>query len=219
MAAIWIVSEESTLPATLAHHVQTLGEVWLGVPERAAFKERACARSADPRAVSPRSARVMTRSSGCSRSCVRSRSSAAPPRPCCTSRSDAEPSRASRIERLFDDRTVAVLGFPLDPDELVARAARAARRERLAREPARAIAQPVGDARGRAALRRRRSAGAAPGGGSAQRASAGAPARRVRHAARTARPLRPQPRGARARRVRAARAGRRSRPASSSARS
>jgi hypothetical protein len=38
VAAIWIVSEESALPATLAHHVQALGEVWLGVPERGAFK-------------------------------------------------------------------------------------------------------------------------------------------------------------------------------------
>ena len=39
MAAIWIVSEESALPATLAHHVRALGEPWLGVPERAAFKD------------------------------------------------------------------------------------------------------------------------------------------------------------------------------------
>ena len=39
VAAIWIVSEESALPATLAHHVRSLGDVWLGVPERAAFKD------------------------------------------------------------------------------------------------------------------------------------------------------------------------------------
>jgi hypothetical protein len=35
---------------------------------------------------------------------------------------DEEPSRVARIERLFDDRSLVVLGFPLDPDELQARA-------------------------------------------------------------------------------------------------
>jgi protein-L-isoaspartate(D-aspartate) O-methyltransferase len=46
VAAIWIVSEESALPATLAHHVRSLGEVWLGVPERAPFAGIAVAAAA-----------------------------------------------------------------------------------------------------------------------------------------------------------------------------
>ena len=41
MTAVWIVSEESSLAAILAHHVAALGETFTGEPERGAFKHAA----------------------------------------------------------------------------------------------------------------------------------------------------------------------------------
>ena len=38
MAAIWVVSPESSLAAILAHHVGELGEICVGTPDRDAFK-------------------------------------------------------------------------------------------------------------------------------------------------------------------------------------
>ena len=121
MAAIWIASDESALPATLAHHVETLGEVWLGVPERAAFK------SAPPPdllilcGVAERGNRhdALERLLAFVRQIPQQRRPAAP---VLYLAPDEEARRASRLERLFDDRSMAVLGFPLDPDELQARA-------------------------------------------------------------------------------------------------
>ncbi|MEX2204796.1 MAG: hypothetical protein WEF50_01050 [Myxococcota bacterium] len=121
MAAIWIVSEESALPATLAHHVEALGEVWLGVPERGAFKSAPAADLLILCGVTEIGSRhdALERLLAFVRQIPQQRRAAAP---VLYLASDAEPSRASRIERLFDDRACVVLGFPLDPDELEARA-------------------------------------------------------------------------------------------------
>ncbi len=121
MAAIWIVSEESALPATLAHHVETLGEVWLGVPERAAFKSAPAPDLLILCGVTEIGSRhdTLEKLLAFVRQIPRQRRA---PAPVLYLASDAEPSRASRIERLFDDRNVVVLGFPLDPDQLETRA-------------------------------------------------------------------------------------------------
>ncbi len=120
MAAIWIVSEESALPATLAHHVRSLGEVWLGVPERAAFKDAPSPDLLILCGVTEIGSRhdALERLLAFARQIPLARR-AAPP--VLYLASDAEPSRAARIERLFDDRACVVLGFPLDPDALVER--------------------------------------------------------------------------------------------------
>ena len=121
MAAIWIVSEESALPATLAHHVETLGEVWLGLPERAAFKSAPAPDLLILCGVTEIGSRhdALERLLAFVRQIPQQRRVAPP---VLYLASDAEPSRASRIERLFDDRNAVVLGFPLDPDTLEARA-------------------------------------------------------------------------------------------------
>ncbi len=121
MAAIWIVSEESALPATLAHHVEALGEVWLGVPERAAFKGAALPDLLILCGVTEIGSRhdALERLLGFVRQIPQQRRVATP---VLYLAPDAEASSVSRLERLFDDRSVAVLGFPLDPDALEARA-------------------------------------------------------------------------------------------------
>ena len=121
MAAIWIVSEESALPATLAHHLETLGEVWVGAPERAAFK------SAPPPdllilcgvAETRYAHDALERLLAFVREIPQQRRPAAP---VLYLAPDEAVGRASRLERLFDDRCIAILGFPLDPDDLAARA-------------------------------------------------------------------------------------------------
>jgi DNA-binding NtrC family response regulator len=120
VAAIWIVSEESALPATLAHHVETLGEVWLGVPERAAFKSAPAPDLLILCGVTEIGSGhdALERLLAFVRQIPQQRRAAAP---VLYLASDAEPSRAARIERLFDDRVCSVFGFPLDPDELEAR--------------------------------------------------------------------------------------------------
>ena len=120
MAAIWIVSDESALPATLAHHVEALGEVWLGVPERAAFKSApppdllilcGVADRADRAALERLLAFVVA--------VPQHRRAAAP---VLFIAPDPERSDDASVRRLFDDRASAVLSFPFDPEELLARA-------------------------------------------------------------------------------------------------
>lgn len=121
MAAIWVVSEESALASTLAHHVDALGEVWLGSPEAASFK------SAPPPdllilcGVSDSSDRndALERVLAFVRQIPQRRRAAAPVLHVAT---DAESERDARLERLFDDRRLARLVFPFDPDDLQARA-------------------------------------------------------------------------------------------------
>ncbi len=109
------------MPATLAHHVETLGEVWLGVPERASFK------SAPPPDLLILCGVVeigyghdaLERLLAFVRQIPLARRSATP---VLYLAPDDSPGRVSRLERVFDDRPISILGFPLDPDELAARA-------------------------------------------------------------------------------------------------
>ena len=39
MYTLWVVSEDSSLPATLAFHLRALGEVWIGPPDAGHFKD------------------------------------------------------------------------------------------------------------------------------------------------------------------------------------
>ncbi len=121
MAAIWIVSEESALPATLAHHVQALGEPWLGVPERAAFKAAPPADLLILCGVTEIGAShdALERLLAFVRQVPQVRRA---PAPVLYLAAEADPARAARIERLFDDRACVVLSFPLDPELLVERA-------------------------------------------------------------------------------------------------
>ncbi len=121
MAAIWIVSEESALSTTLAHHVDSLGGVWLGVPEPAGFK------SAPPPdllilcGVAERSDRhdALERLLAFVRQIPQRRRASAP---VLYLAPDGEPDGGLHLERLFDDRCFSLLRFPFDPDELTARA-------------------------------------------------------------------------------------------------
>jgi len=120
LAAIWIVSDESTLPATLAHHVEALGEVWIGAPERAAFKsapppdllilcgvaDRLAGRDALERLLAFVSQVPQHRRA---------------PAPALFIASDPDRSDDANLGQLFDDRKSAQLCFPFDPEELLAR--------------------------------------------------------------------------------------------------
>jgi len=121
VAAIWIVSDESALPATLAHHVETLGDVFTGVPERAAFKGAPTPDLLILCGVAEAAARreALERLLAFVRQIPQQRRAAAP---VLYVAPDDEPSQRARLERLFDDRNLSLLGFPLDPDELHARA-------------------------------------------------------------------------------------------------
>jgi len=121
VAAIWIVSEELALSATLAHHLEALGEVWLGVPERASFKD------APPPALLILCGVAETRYGNDALERLLAFVGQIPLQrrpvaPVLYLAPDEEAGRASRLERLFDDRCSSILGFPLDPDELAARA-------------------------------------------------------------------------------------------------
>lgn len=121
MAAIWVVAEESALSATLAHHVEALGEVWRGVPERAAFK------SASPPdlLILCGVAEATSRHDALERMLDFVRQIPHPrraPTPVLYLAPDGDRDRSARLERLFDDRSIARLEFPLDPDDLQARA-------------------------------------------------------------------------------------------------
>ncbi|MGH2897399.1 MAG: hypothetical protein ACRDMZ_01895, partial [Solirubrobacteraceae bacterium] len=120
MTAIWIVSDEPTLPATLAHHVEALGEVFLGVPERAAFKGApppdllilcGVAERANDRAALERLLAFVSQ-------VPQHRRAAAP---VLFIASDPEHGHDVNVGRVFDDRRSAALSFPFDPEDLLAR--------------------------------------------------------------------------------------------------
>jgi hypothetical protein len=120
LAAIWIVSESSPLLATLAHHVEPLGEVWSGRPERADFKA-----APNPDLLILCGAVDSIRHEALERMLAFVREIPQPRRaapPVLYLAADTESRSAARLERLFDDRHLAQLHFPFDPDELQERA-------------------------------------------------------------------------------------------------
>ncbi len=119
MAAIWVVSPESTLAAILAHHVRDLGETWLGTPERDAFKDAPPADLLLLVAVTETGSRteVLEQLLAFVRA-LPARRRVPPPILFVTARAGS-----AALARLFDDRVAGALEFPFDPDELAARAA------------------------------------------------------------------------------------------------
>jgi DNA-binding NtrC family response regulator len=119
VAAIWIVSEESTLAAILAHHVGDLGETWLGTPERDAFKDAPPADLLLLVAATETGGRteVLERLLAFVRQIPTRRRVPAPVL------FVAAQAGGAALARLFDDRVASALEFPFDPDELSARAA------------------------------------------------------------------------------------------------
>jgi DNA-binding NtrC family response regulator len=119
VAAIWIVSEESTLAAILAHHVRDLGETWLGTPERDAFKDAPPADLLLLVAVTETGGRmdVLERLLAFVRQLPTHRRVAPPVL------FVAAQAGGAALARLFDDRAASALEFPFDPDELGMRVA------------------------------------------------------------------------------------------------
>ncbi|MFI5316155.1 MAG: hypothetical protein ACHQ6T_10660 [Myxococcota bacterium] len=119
MAAIWIVSEEASLAAILAHHLRDCGETWLGTPERSSFKDAPPAELLVLVGVTETGARtdVLERLLGFVRLLPTPRRVAPPVL------FVAAQGRGAPVVRLFDDRAASALEFPFDPDELAARAA------------------------------------------------------------------------------------------------
>jgi len=121
LASIWIVSESSGLLSTLAHHLEPLGEIWLGGPERGDFKDAPgpdllilCGVAGDSRRHE-----ALERMLAFVRQVPQTRRAAAP---VLYIAAEGEARSAARLERLFDDRHIAQLRFPFDPDELHDRA-------------------------------------------------------------------------------------------------
>lgn len=119
MAAIWIVSEESSLAAILAHHVADLGETWVGTPERSAFKDAPPADLLLLVGVTETGERtdVLERLLAFVRQLPTPRRVPAPVL------FVAAQAGGAAAARLFDDRAASVLEFPFDPEELASRAA------------------------------------------------------------------------------------------------
>ena len=120
MAAIWIVSEESSFAAILAHHVADLGRTWLGTPERGAFKDAPPADLLVLVGVTETGGEraVLERLLAFVRGLPTQRR--VPPPVLFVA---AEASGAAAIARLFDDRAARVVEFPLDPELLAEQAA------------------------------------------------------------------------------------------------
>jgi hypothetical protein len=110
VASIWIAAENQALAATLAHHVAELGAVWLGVPERAAFKDATApdllilCGVAEPGALERLLAFV--------RQIATPRR---PPAPALYVAEAAAPGAIDEVVRLFDDRRADALEFPSIP--------------------------------------------------------------------------------------------------------
>ena len=150
---IWIVSEESSLAAILAHHVATLGETWIGhararrvqdAPPADLLAARRGHRDRRPQRRAGALARVRAPDSRHGRRVPAPGALPSPRR-----RSAAAPAR------LFDDPSRARSSSLRSRRAAVARARTARRHRALAREPARARAAALGAGRGRATVRRR----------------------------------------------------------------
>ncbi|HXX47812.1 MAG TPA: hypothetical protein VEN47_06275 [Myxococcota bacterium] len=119
MAAIWIVSEESSLAAILAHHVAGLGEIWTGSPDRASFKDAPPADLLLLVGLTETGGRrdALERLLAFVRALPSQRRAPAPVLFVAAQQGGAG------VARLFDDRAAAAIEFPFDPDELAAGAA------------------------------------------------------------------------------------------------
>ncbi len=121
MYSLWVVSEDASLPATLAFHLRSLGEVWTGPPDAGHFKDAdvpdllvvAAAPAGDDRA-------ALERLLGFLRGVPHPRRAPAPVL-------YIEPPQGSvptpLIRSLVDDRRLTVLPWPLDPVRLASDAA------------------------------------------------------------------------------------------------
>jgi len=120
VAAIWVVSEEPSLAAILAHHVAALGEAWTGAPERAAFKDAPPPDLLILVGVTQTGGRTDTleRLLEFVRELPTRRRAPAP------ALYVAAQDGAAGVTRLFDDRLASAIEFPFDPDELAESAAR-----------------------------------------------------------------------------------------------
>ena len=120
MAAIWIVSEESSLAAILAHHVAGLGETWTGTPERASFKGAPPADLLVLVGLTETGGRreTLERMLAFVRALPAARRAPAPVL------FVAAQDGAAGVARLFDDRAALAVEFPFDPDELAESAGR-----------------------------------------------------------------------------------------------
>jgi len=119
VAAIWIVSEESSLAAILAHHVSDLGETWLGTPDRGAFKDA----PAPDLLILVGVTETGDRSDVLERLLAFVRQLPTPRRVPAPVLYAAAPGAGAATARLFDDRAAGVIEFPFDPETLLSRAA------------------------------------------------------------------------------------------------
>jgi len=120
VAAIWVVSDESSLAAILAHHVAGLGETWTGTPERASFKDAPPPDLLILVGVTETGARreTLERLLAFVRALPARRRAPAP------ALFVAAQDGAGGVAQLFDDRAAAAIEFPFEPDELAASAER-----------------------------------------------------------------------------------------------
>jgi hypothetical protein len=121
VAAIWVVSEQGSLAAALARHLETLGEVWVGEPERGAFKHAPAPDLLTLIGVGEQGLRrdALEQLLAFVHSVPQSRRA---PAPVLWVELDPYSSGGFALERAFDDRPFTRLAFPLDPEELTARA-------------------------------------------------------------------------------------------------
>ncbi|MEE8313210.1 MAG: hypothetical protein V3R91_02730 [Myxococcota bacterium] len=120
MPTIWIVSKERTLPETLGYHLQPLGRVWAGPPDRGQWKE-----AETPDLIVLIGADTPDDFADLE-SCLDflawvPRRRRAPQPTVYIEPSSGRPG-AQLVQQLIDDRPLRVLGWPLEPDELVASA-------------------------------------------------------------------------------------------------
>lgn len=121
MPTIWVVSEQRSLSETLAHHLRGLGEVRTGSAEPGAWKDAdspdlvvlVAAESAEWLAELERALDFLGR--------VPRRRRA--PQPVAYIEPASGGPGAELVRELIDDRTLRILGWPLEPDALLAAAA------------------------------------------------------------------------------------------------
>ena len=117
MATIWILSNERSLPQTLAHHLHELGSVHTGRPDRASWKDT---ESPDLLVViganTPDDLRDLEECLDFLHSIQGARRAAAPA--IYVQPPSGRPTSAL-LHELIDDRPLRVLGWPLEPDDLI----------------------------------------------------------------------------------------------------
>lgn len=124
MYTLWLASEDSALPATLAVHLRALGTIFAGVPEASQFKEAdapdilvlAAIETSEP------GARTLERLLGFLRSIPHPGHA---PAPVLFLEPPSGRFPTHELRALIDDRPLSVLPWPLEPDALVEEASRA----------------------------------------------------------------------------------------------